>query len=73
MMTITLMSYWLVAVQWIVVPHQRLVVVLSVLGVLIFLSCASVTGAVFKIIVNATGPGSKGTAVGAAKGYGTLN
>lgn len=71
MMTVSLMSYWFVATQWIYVPHHSLVLVLSVLGVLIFLSCASVTGAVFKIISIATGPGSKGTAVGAAKGYGT--
>ena len=64
-----LMLYWAVAKQFIDVPHSLLVVVLSTLGILIFLSCALVTGAVFKTIVGMTGPGSRGSAVGAAKGY----
>ena len=65
----TIMLYWAVARKLLEVPHALLVPALSILGILIFLSCAMVTGAVFKIIVSATGPGSKGSAVGAAKGY----
>jgi MFS family permease len=71
-----IMGYWAVAKQqallpflmW-TIPHAWLVPVLSTLGILIFLSCGMITGAVFKIIVSSTGPGSKGSAVGAAKGY----
>jgi MFS family permease len=66
---ISLLSYWCVARQFVFVPHQSLVAVLSTFGITTFLSCALVTGAVFKIIVAATGPGTKGRAVGAAKGY----
>lgn len=65
----TIMLYWAVARKLLEMPHALLVPTLSILGILIFLSCAMVTGAVFKIIVSSTGPGSKGSAVGAAKGY----
>jgi MFS family permease len=79
-----LMGYWAVATQQrpadgeevmegttttTIVPHEWLVPILSSLGIVIFSSCGMVTGAVFKIIVASTGPGRKGSAVGAAKGY----
>lgn len=66
---VVLLCYWAVATERIVVVHTMLVGVLSGLGIGIFLSCALVTGAVFKTIVALTGPGSRGSAVGAAKGY----
>ena len=50
-------------------PNWLIVPTLSALGVTVFLSCALVTGSVFKIIVNSCGPGTKGSAVGVAKGY----
>mmetsp|Transcript_32518 Transcript_32518/g.76574 ORF Transcript_32518/g.76574 Transcript_32518/m.76574 type:complete len:677 (-) Transcript_32518:2529-4559(-) len=45
------------------------ITVLSVLNIGIFLSCALVTGSVFKVISCQCGPGSKGSAVGIAKGF----
>jgi MFS family permease len=65
----SLLLYWVVARQFVPVPFAYLVPVLSALGIATFLSCALVTGAVFKIIVSSTGSGTKGSAVGAAKGY----
>jgi MFS family permease len=65
----SLLLYWGVAREAIPLARESLVPALSSLGVLTFLSCASITGAVFKILVAATGPGTKGSAVGAAKGY----
>jgi len=62
-------TYWVVSRQFVALPHSWLVSILSVLGVTIFLSCALVTGSVFKIIVASCGPGTKGSAVGIAKGY----
>lgn len=68
--SITLLLYWAVARQFIPIQnHDTLVYMLSALGIGTFLSCAMVTGAVFKIIVATAGPGIKGSAVGAAKGY----
>ena len=65
-----LMLYWCVAKQFIAVESRTiLVAVLSGLGVATFLSCGLVTGAVFKIIVSSTGLGTKGSAVGVAKGF----
>lgn len=46
-----------------------LIFVLSILGVLTFMGCALITGSVFKLIVESCGDGSKGKAVGCAKGY----
>lgn len=46
-----------------------LIFVLSILGVLSFMGCALITGSVFKLIVESCGKGSKGKAVGCAKGY----
>jgi len=66
----SLLLYWAVARQFLPIAHHGvLVAVLSALGVGTFLSCAMVTGAVFKIIVATAGPGVKGSCVGAAKGY----
>ena len=76
----SLVSYWLVSKK-LVFRHwlfrlqdtqthsPMLVPILSILGILIFLSCALVTASVFKIIVSTSGPGTKGSAVGVAKGY----
>ena len=65
----SLCVYWLVSKQIWSMEHESLVPVLSMLGIMIFLSCAMVTGSVFKILVAACGPGTKGSAVGVAKGY----
>lgn len=65
----SLLTYWAVATQLLAVPHSWLVTTLSILGISIFLSSALVTGSVFKIIVASCGPGTKGSAVGVAKGY----
>ena len=46
-----------------------LIFVLSMLGVLSFMCCALITGSVFKLLVESCGKGSKGKAVGCAKGY----
>ena len=65
-----LMWYWNVAKGHITFKDKETIVaILSALGVTIFLSCALVTGSVFKIIVANCGPGTKGSAVGVAKGY----
>lgn len=68
----TLMLYWAVSKGFLPAVSDDpalVVVVLSILGVGIFLSCALVTGSVFKIISCQCGPGSKGSAVGVAKGF----
>ena len=71
---VCLMLFWAVARG--LVPSvssdkgpAAVVAVLSVLNVGIFLSCALVTGSVFKIISCHCGPGTKGSAVGVAKGF----
>ncbi|KAL3929743.1 MAG: hypothetical protein SGBAC_012077 [Bacillariaceae sp.] len=66
----SLMLYWVVSKGMVAFPTTGEVVgVLSVLGVATFLSCALVTGSVFKIISCNCGSGTKGAAVGVAKGY----
>ena len=66
----SLMLYWVVAKGFVTFSDKSLVVAaLSILGVIAFLSCALVTGSVFKIISCACGAGTKGAAVGVAKGY----
>jgi hypothetical protein len=67
--TSSLISYWVVARKFIQLDRMTIVPTLSLLGVLIFASSALITGSVFKIIVGTCGPGSKGSAVGAAKGF----
>lgn len=66
---VTLLLYWAVAREFIEIQRGYLVLVLSTLGVFTFLSCGLVTGAIFKILVAACGPGTKGSAVGVAKAY----
>jgi len=63
------MFYWAVATVHLPLPANLVVPALSALGISTYVSSALVTGSVFKIIVLNTGPGSKGSAVGAAKGY----
>ncbi len=65
----SLLEFWAVSRQFVIIERQFLVPLLSVLSVMIFLSNAMVTGSVFKIIAATCGPGSKGSAVGIAKGY----
>ena len=74
---VSLMLFWAVAKGYL--PYFSslsededptfIVAVLSILNVGIFLSCALVTGSVFKVISCQCGPGSKGSAVGVAKGF----
>ena len=66
---LSLLCYWVVATGAVPVPRSLVVTALSILGIATYVSSALVTGSVFKIIVSTTGPGTKGTAVGAAKGY----
>mmetsp|Transcript_11577 Transcript_11577/g.24694 ORF Transcript_11577/g.24694 Transcript_11577/m.24694 type:complete len:810 (+) Transcript_11577:551-2980(+) len=75
---VMLTLYWLIATERWELMHTNshggldqglLMFVLSTLGVLIFMGCALVTGSVFKVIVESCGSGSKGKAVGCAKGY----
>jgi hypothetical protein len=66
----SLMLYWAFAKQYIPISNLSVVVaILSALGVAIFLSCALITGAVFKIISCSCDAGTKGSAVGVAKGF----
>lgn len=72
--SVSLMLFWLVVKEYFpsVIDNDdptTVVVILSILNVIIFLSCALVTGSVFKIISCQCGPGSKGSAVGVAKGF----
>ena len=66
---IFLLVYWCVAMQFIYVDRSFVVLVLSFLGIGTYMSCAMVTGSVFKLIVSTCTSNSKGKAVGAAKGY----
>jgi Nodulin-like len=69
---LSLLSFWVVSKGWIPMLSNdatMVVTVLSALSVGIFLSCALVTGSVFKIISCQCGAGSKGSAVGVAKGF----
>ncbi|GAX20027.1 hypothetical protein FisN_1Lh492 [Fistulifera solaris] len=65
----SLLEFWAVSRQFVIIERQLLVPLLSVLSVMIFLSNAMVTGSVFKIIAATCGHGSKGSVVGIAKGY----
>jgi len=65
-----LTCYWMIVTErWKISNMNVLMFLLSVLGVLIFVGCALVTGSVFKVIVESCGKGTKGKAVGCAKGY----
>jgi MFS family permease len=70
MMASLLVYYW-VATRFSAASHAIIVPTLSAVGVWTFLSCAAVTGAVFKLISVNCDPrtGNKGVAVGTAKGY----
>ena len=65
----SLLSYWIVAREFIQLPRSLLIPTLCALGIFIFLTNSLVIGGVFKIFVGTCGPGTKGSAVGAAKGY----
>lgn len=68
--TIHLTCYWMIVTErWKLQNLNVLIVLLCILGVLIFMGCALVTGSVFKVIVESCGKGTKGKAVGCAKGY----
>ena len=68
--TINLSCYWIIVTERVEISNMNvLMFLLSVLGVLIFVGCALVTGSVFKCIVESCGKGTKGKAVGCAKGY----
>ena len=67
---VSLMLYWVISIGYIQFEDKSwAVAMLSALGVTTFLSCALVTGSVFKIISCSCGAGTKGSAVGVAKGY----
>ena len=67
---INLSCYWMIVTErWKIWNINVLIFVLSALGVFIFVGCALVTGSVFKVIVESCGKGTKGKAVGCAKGY----
>lgn len=62
-------GYWAVAKQILVVPQPYILNTLCLLGVLIFVSNGLIVGSVFKIFVAACASSTKGSIVGAAKGY----
>ncbi len=66
---VSMMSYWLVAREFIPLPRVMLIPTLCTFGVLIFLSNSMVIGGVFKCFVVTCRPDTKGSVVGAAKGY----
>jgi len=70
-MAVSLGSYYWIATTSSSAPHDFVVPTLSAIGVWMFLSCAAVTGSVFKLIsVNCDdATGNKGVTVGTAKGY----
>ena len=63
------MLYWGICRRLISIETQHAVWVLSCNGVAIALSCALIVGSMFKITVVCSGPGTRGTAVGIAKGF----
>jgi len=66
----SLLLYWAVAKQMVEIENKGAIVgILSALSMCIFLSCALVTGAVFKVISCSCEAGTKGQAVGVAKGF----
>ena len=68
-MSLSLMGYWLVAEQFVEFAVHAIVPILCLLGVLIFMSNSLVIGSLFKALVVSCDLGSRGSAVGAAKGY----
>jgi hypothetical protein len=62
--------YWAIATEHIkILDIDLLIFLLSALSVVTFMGCALITGSVFKVIVESCGSGTKGKAVGCAKGY----
>ena len=62
--------YWAIATEHIKVHDiDLLIIMLSALSVVTFMGCALITGSVFKVIVESCASGTKGKAVGCAKGY----
>ena len=65
-----MMLYWAVATQRFALEEtSSIIAALCFFGVCIFLSNALVIGSVFKILVSTCAPHTKGSAVGAAKGF----
>lgn len=66
----SLLIYWAIAKEYIPVHSISVIVmILSGLAMCIFLSCALITGSVFKIISCSCSTRTKGKVVGLAKGY----
>jgi hypothetical protein len=62
--------YWAIATERLELRDvDSLIVLLSAFGVVTFMGCALITGSVFKVIVESCASGTKGKAVGCAKGY----
>lgn len=62
-------AYWAVARMLVIVDAKTLLFLLCFLGVLVFMTNSLVTGSVFKLLVVTCAPSTKGSIVGAAKGY----
>eukprot|EP00567_Pseudictyota_dubia_P002418 CAMPEP_0197466756 /NCGR_PEP_ID=MMETSP1175-20131217/65217_1 /TAXON_ID=1003142 /ORGANISM="Triceratium dubium, Strain CCMP147" /LENGTH=476 /DNA_ID=CAMNT_0043002809 /DNA_START=153 /DNA_END=1583 /DNA_ORIENTATION=- len=61
------MIYWTIARQFVLITH--IVPVLSALAVWICLSCGLIIGSIFKLTLICGGTGTRGSAVGVAKGF----
>ncbi|KAL3797584.1 hypothetical protein ACHAW5_003303 [Stephanodiscus triporus] len=67
---IILSLYWVIATEHVKLHDiEFLMFLLSALSVVTFMGCALITGSVFKVIVESCSSGTKGKAVGCAKGY----
>lgn len=67
---IILSLYWAIATgRFELRDVDSLIYLLSALSVVTFMGCALITGSVFKVIVESCASGTKGKAVGCAKGY----
>jgi len=61
------LCYWAVARQFLPISHA--VAILSILAIIICLSCGLIIGSIFKLTLYCGGPEFKGSAVGVAKGF----
>lgn len=61
--------YWAVARQFIRLEPDAVLPALCALGVFVFMTNGLVIGSIFKLLVSTCAPHTKGSAVGAAKGY----
>ena len=66
---LSMLCFWMVARKFFQLPVLFLIPTLCLFGVLIFLGTAMVIGGVFKTFLVTCGPETRGSAVGAAKGY----